>query len=143
MPKHLEPIQLQPAAQGVLQDFVSHGKRSTRAIKRAQVLLRWHEGQSPQAAGQHAGVSLGTVYHVYHRYRAEGVDTVLTEKPRSGQPPKLQLRQQAALTTLACSQPPAGQARWSVRLLADQAVEVGIVEHIAPETVRQFLKKTS
>jgi transposase len=102
-----------------------------------------HEGRHTQEAGELAGVSQGTVYNLYARYRAEGVEATLSEKPRSGQPPRLNLRQQAELTTLACSTPPSGHGRWTIRLLADKAVEVGIVEHIAPETVRQFLKKTN
>lgn len=143
MPKTLEPIQLQANEVSHLDTYINTGKRSARAIKRAHVLLHLHEGKSAKQASQLAGVSQGTVYNVYARYRAEGVEGALSEKPRSGQPPRLNLRQQAELTTLACSTPPPGHVRWTIRLLADKAVEVGIVEHIAPETVRQFLKKTN
>jgi transposase len=143
MPKTLDPLQLQPDEVGYLNAFINTGKRSARAIKRAHVLLHLHEGRSTRQAGELAGVSQGTVYNLYARYRSEGVEAALSEKPRSGQPPRLNLRQQAEVTTLACSTPPSGHGRWTIRLLADKAVEVGIVEHIAPETVRQFLKKTN
>jgi transposase len=89
------------------------------------------------------GVSPATVYNIRHRYEAEGVRAALEERPRSGQPRKLNLEQEAQLTVLACSDAPVGHARWTIRLLADKVVELGIVEHIAPETVRQFLKKTN
>jgi transposase len=143
MPKSLDPIQLQPDEVNYLNAFINTGRRSARAIKRAHVLLHLHAGKSTKQAGELAGVSQGTVYNLYARYRAEGVEGALNEKPRSGQPPRLNLRQQAELTTLACSAAPAGHVRWTIRLLADKAVEIGIVEHIAPETVRQFLKKTN
>jgi len=143
MPKTLDPIQLQTDEVNYLKAFINTGKRSARAIKRAHVLLHLHEGKSTKQAGEAAGVSQGTVYNLYARYRSEGMEAALNEKPRSGQPPRLTLRRQAELTTLACSTPPSGYGRWSIRLLADKAVEVGIVERIAPETVRQFLKKTN
>jgi transposase len=95
------------------------------------------------AISHQVGVSLGTVYAIRQRYVSEGVSAALEERPRSGQPRKLKLEQEAQLTVLACSDAPAGHARWTIRLLADKAVELGIVEHIAPETVRQFLKKTN
>lgn len=143
MPKALAPLQLQPGEVQYLQRFVSTGQRSARAIKRAHVLLQLHAGKRSKQAAEVAGVSQGTVYNIYARYQAEGVEAALNEKPRSGQPSRLNLRQEAELTTLACSDPPPGHARWTLRLLADKAVEIGIVETISPETVRQFLKKTN
>jgi transposase len=103
--------------------------------------LHRHAGKSPQASAELAGVSLATVYNICHRYHAEGVEAALAEKPRSGQPRKLKLHHEAELTVLACSQPPDGQARWSVRLLHDKAIELGIVEDVGRDTIRLFLKK--
>ena len=143
MREALERIHLTADEREQLHSFVQRGKRSVRALKRVQVLLALDAGQPPRAAREQTSVSLGTVYNVYHRYREAGLSGVLVEKPRPGQPPRLGLAQQAEMTMLACSAPPAGRERWTIRLLADKAVEMGIVEHIAPETVRQFLKKTS
>jgi transposase len=106
-------------------------------------LLHRHANQSVKATSEVVGVSQATVYNICNQYLAGGVSAALTEKPRSGQPPRLNVRQQAKVTVLACSDPPAGHARWTIRLLADKAVEVSIVEQIAPETMRQFLKKTN
>ena len=142
MRETLEAIHLRADEREQLHSFVSRGTRSVRALKRAYVLLALDAGQLPRAASEQAGVSLGTVYNVYHRYRETGLSGVLAERPRPGRPPRLDLHQQAELTLLACSDPPAGRERWTIRLLADKAIELGIVEHSAPETVRQFLKKT-
>lgn len=142
MPKISQPIELQSEEKAYLEQYIRQGKRSARAIKRAHLLLHRHAGLSPQESAKLAGVSLATVYNVCHRYHAEGVEAALTEKPRSGQPRKLNLHHEAELTVLACSEPPDGQARWSVRLLHDKAIELGIVEDVGRDTIRLFLKKT-
>jgi len=141
MPKQSQPVELQPEEEAYLKRYVSQGKQSARAIKRAHLLLHRHAGKSPQESAELAGVSLATVYNVCHRYHAEGVEAALEEKPRSGQPRKLQLHHEAALTVLACSEPPDGRARWSVRLLHDKAIELGIVDDVGRDTIRLFLKK--
>jgi transposase len=112
-----------------------------RAIKRAEILLGRHAGANAKITSMHVGVSQATVYNVCNNYLANGWPAALRERPRRGQPAKLDGRQQAELTVLACSDPPAGHARWTIRLLADKAVEMALVDSIAPETVRQFLKK--
>jgi len=141
MPKQSQPVKLQSEEVAYLERYVSQGKRSARAIKRAHLLLHRHAGKSPQESAELAGVSLSTVYYVCHRYHAEGVEAALTERARSGQPRKLNLHHEVALTVLACSEPPDGHARWSVRLLHDKAIEVGIVEDVGRDTIRLFLKK--
>ena len=143
MPKHSQPIELKAAEKQALERVVNQGKQSARAIKRARILLERHAGVNVKLTSQVVGVSQATVSNVCKHYRTNGRQAALREQPRSGQPVKLDGRQQAALTVLACSDPPAGRARWTIRLLADKAVEVAIVEHIVPETIRQFLKKTN
>lgn len=76
------------------------------------------------------------------KYRAEGL-AVLHDRPRSGRPIEIDGKQRAKLTALACSTPPAGYAQWSLRLLADQAVELGYCEHISHTQVGEVLKKTN
>jgi hypothetical protein len=67
----------------------------------------------------------------------------LKERPRRGQARKLTGKQEAHLIAVACSAPPGGRARWTLRLLADKVVELGFASTIAGETVRQVLKKTN
>lgn len=71
----------------------------------------------------------------------EGRLEALNEKPRPGQKPKLTGRGEAMLTAIACSDPPEGYGRWTIRLLADKLVELGVVDSISRETVRKALKK--
>ena len=143
MPKHIQPIELPEHEQNELKMLVNQGKHAARQIKRAQILLHSDAGKTPPEVAATLGVSLSAVYHIRQRYLTEGLKHALREKARPGQPPKLDLRQQAAITLLACSKAPAGHARWSIRLLADRVVKAEIVDHIAPETLRQFLKKTN
>jgi transposase len=72
-----------------------------------------------------------------------GLERALEEAPRPGQPPKLDGKQQARLIAEACSAPPEGHARWTLQLLADRVVALGLSDSIARETVRQVLKETS
>ena len=76
------------------------------------------------------------------RYRQAGLQ-VLDEKPRSGRPVRLDGKQRARITALAGSTPPEGRARWTLRLLADKAVELGYCGSLSHTGVRQILKKTN
>ena len=143
MSKKIPLIKLSETEQEYLRNYVNTGKRSARSIKRAQVLLQSHSGQAVEQIAEWTGVCKGTVYNIRDRYQEGGLEGALKEKPRSGQPRKLNLEQEARLTVLACSDAPGGYERWTVRLLADKVVELGIVESIGRETVRQFLKKTN
>ena len=143
MPKAIQPITLSDNEQTELRMIVNQGTRSARTIKRAQILLNSHADKTPQEIAAWLGTCLGTVYNVRQRYLSEGLAGALYEKPRPGQPVKLNLRQEAEITVLACSKAPDGHARWTIRLLADRVVQAEIVDSIAPETVRRFLKKTN
>lgn len=143
MPKKIQPIKLPETEQSELKEIVSQGYQSARVIARAQILLQSHNGKNPQTIAEWLGVSLGTVYNVRRRYVTTGLKSTLFDSERPGQPAKLNLRQQSQITALACSQAPAGHARWTIRLLADEVVHAEIVDSIAPETIRQFLKKTN
>jgi transposase len=141
MPKRTTPIQLTSDEVKYLDKFINTGKRSARAIKRAQILLHSHAGKTPAQICEVVSTSVATVYLTRQHYRQEGVQAAIQEKPRPGQPRRLSSEQEAALTVLACSDAPDGRAQWSVRLLADKAVEISIVERIGRETIRRFLKK--
>jgi transposase len=83
-----------------------------------------------------------TVTLTCKQYLTAGLEAALYDRPRPGARRKLDGRQEAHLVALACSAPPAGRERWSLRLLADRVVELGIVEHLSYATVRRVLKKT-
>jgi transposase len=143
MSRPLTPFLLPAADQSALENFTRTGCRSVRAVRRAQALLALATGIGQQAAGQAAGLSRQTVSQLRRRYAEAGWQAALAEAPRSGTPPRFDGPQRAALTALACTPAPTGHSRWTLRLLADKAVELGLVETISHETVGQVLKKTS
>ena len=126
-----------------LQRFTTLGTHSARAIRRARILLLADEGASDPAIAEDVGVCLTTVFLTRRRYCQEGLDAVLTERARPGQPKKLSGHGEAHLTALACSDPPEGHARWTMTLLADRLVELQVVETISAATVQRALKKTT
>lgn len=134
-------VQLRPDQRRRLLHIVKSGKRKTREILYAYILLRSADGWSETAIAKAFDSSPRTVRRVRARYRDAGLKAALHEQPRSGQPAKLSLRQETRLVALACSPPPAGRQRWTVRLLTEQALKRNIIKRIVPETVRQVLKK--
>ena len=80
---------------------------------------------------------------VRQRFVEEGLQSALSERPRRGSAPKLSGTEEAHLIAVACSQAPEGRARWSLRLLADKAVELQLCDSLSHETVRHILKKTN
>ena len=126
----------------------SKGKAGARKIIHAQVLLKVDaDGPSltDEEVAEMFSVHENTVRSIRERFVMEGLESALDRKKRAEPPcePKLDGAGQARLTALACSTPPPGRARWTLRLLGDQLVELKVVESISMETVRKALKKTS
>ena len=144
MARPLTPFILSAADQSALETFTRTGCRPVRAVRRpVRALLALSTGMGQQAAGQAAGLSRQTVSQLRQRYEQAGWQAALAEAPRSGTPPRFDGPQRAAVTALACTPAPTGHSRWTLRLLADKAVELRLVETISHETVGQVLKKTS
>ena len=112
-------------------------------VQRGRMLLRLAEGVSGYTVADELGCCAQTVYQVRRRYVEQGLATALGEAPRNGGPRRFDGAQRAALTALACTPAPVGHSRWTLRLLADKAVELCLVETISRETVGQVLKKAS
>ena len=124
-----------------LRGIVRHGKHAARKIRRARSLLHSHEGMSAMRIAELLDVHSDTVYRTRRLFVTESLDAALEERPRSGQPRRLDGRGEAHLTALACSSPPEGRAVWNMQLLAARLVEMRVVESIYDETVRLTLKK--
>src|SRR5262249_953938 len=128
---------------------VSRGRAAARTIPRARILLKADVGPAGPAWADAEiqptfGVGPVTISRVRQALVEPGLDAVLTRRPKSRhRPRKLDGEQEAHLIALACSQPPAGRRRWTVRLLATRFVELGSIDRVAPEAVRQALKKTN
>lgn len=134
---------LSAADRAELEHFTRGGHRPVRAVQRGRTLLALAQGQSQQQVANTLGLCRQTVGQVRRRYQQTGLSTALAEAPRSGGPPRFDGAPRAALTALACTPAPVGHSRWTLRLLADKAVELCLVEAISHETVGQVLKKTS
>ena len=125
------------------QRLIRSGQHSARVITRARILLRTDEGWSASQVAAALDTSPRTVLRTKRRYAEEGLDGVLHDHPQANRYRKLDDRGEAYLIALACSDAPEGHDHWTLRLLADQAVELGLVESLSYETVRLRLKKTS
>ena len=137
-------LQLSEADRLHLQGLVRQQKVSVKVHRRATALLALDAGASLQAAGQAAaGANYNAVARWRDVYKEQGLAATLCDRPRSGRPPRIDGVQRARVTALACSTPPVGHARWSLRLLAGKSVELGLVEAISHNHVRAVLKKTS
>jgi transposase len=124
-----------------LHQYVQGGHKSARAITRARILLLADEHLSDAEIIATLGVDRKTIYRVRKKYHEHGLEKALQEKVRSGAPSKIDGRLEATLTMLACSTPPEGSARWTLRLLTDKLIELKTIDAISMETVRTMLKK--
>jgi hypothetical protein len=145
MKKYL--VTLSPEERHQLQAVVKKGKAAARTRLHAQILLQADTGaagRTDEAISQALDVHPTTAANVRQRFVEEGMEAALQRRRACGlRRWKLDGTQEAHLITLACSNPPDGQARWSLRLLADKLIELQVVDTISYETVRQVLKKTS
>jgi transposase len=139
-------IELTSEQRTQLEQLVRAGEASARKLTRARILLL---SDSPAGAWRTAPavakavlVHANTVRNVRRRFVAEGLAAALGERPRPGAQPKLTGAIEAQLTRLACSDPPTGQAAWSLRLLADKLVELTPLTSVHRSTVGVWLKKT-
>lgn len=142
MPRTAQPIKLRKTERRSLTTIFKRGTTTARTQTRARILDLLHRGHHPEAISSALQVSLQTIFNVKRRYLSEGFAAALFDKPRSGRPVRIDGTQRARITALACSTPPAGYARWSLRLLADKAVELQLCEAVSHNAVKEILKKT-
>lgn len=135
-------LELSCADREQLHTLLQKSSVSVQVARRAQGLLALDEGHTLQRVASDVGVCYLTVAAWRDRYQQEGL-SLLEDKARSGRPARIDGLQRAKVTALACSTPPEGYARWSLRLLADQAVELDIVGSISAKHVGALLKKTT
>ena len=141
-------IALTPEQRAALGRLVRTGTRPAAMVRRAHILLK-ADAAGPDAwtdeeIAEHLETSRMTVQRVRRQFAREGLDATLhRKKPTGRQFRKLDGRQEARLVALACSEAPAGRARWTMKLLADRLVELAVVESIDPATVWRTLKKTT
>jgi transposase len=142
-------VRLAPEERARLEELICKGKHAAAALLRARILLKadvsatgggWSDSRIVKALD----TSLATVHRVRQRLVEEGFDAALARKPRA-RPSIARIfdgEKEAKLITLACSKPPAGHAKWSLRLLEQKVVELGIVTKASDNTIGRTLKKT-
>lgn len=143
MPAKRYIVELTAEEEAELQALTRKGAVRARKMRRAQVLLKAHQGATDAQIRAALGVSRPMVERLRKRFVEGGLARALNEDPRPGAKLKLSGAQQARVIAEACTPPPAGQARWTLALLAERVVGLGYAERISRETVRRLLKKTS
>ena len=137
-----EKLNLSKAERQKLQEIARKGENKARVITRARILLLSNEGCTDQQVADALQIGRATVERIRRRAVREGVETALVDRPRPGSEPKLNAKQEAQLVAIACSEPPPGQKRWTIRLLMEEVMQQKIVDRISFETVRRVVKKT-
>jgi len=143
-------VTLTPDERDRLTALISAGKRSALTLTRARILLKadqapggpsWDDARITEALD----CGLRTVERARQRFVERGLEPALGRKPqdRPSRERKFDGAAEARLIALACSQPPEGRARWTLKLLADRLVELEVFESVSDETVRRVLKKTN
>ena len=125
-----------------LEALLHKGKSAARQQTRARILLKAAAGCPDAAIMEAWGVSATMVGHTRQRCVEEGVEAALHDRPRPGKAPKLTDKQCAQVIATACTPAPAGHDHWTLRLLADQVVQLGYAETFSHESIRRLLKKT-
>ncbi|QHT67601.1 helix-turn-helix domain-containing protein [Rhodocytophaga rosea] len=134
-------VSLSESEKTELSSIIKKGTHKSRKITRARALLLMNSGKSRIEVQSELGIDSNHYYRIKKRYFAGGLSNALEERPRSGQPPIVTQRLEAQITSMACSESPAGSARWTLSLLNQKMVELNYVETISNESIRQVLKK--
>jgi len=142
-------VKLSEAERNHLQGLINKGKSPAKRLLKARILLKtdagahgegWSDGRVVEALD----TNMSMVTRVRQQFVEEGLEAVLSRKERAAPAitPIFDGEKEARLVALACSTPPEGRARWTLRLLEDKVVELGIVERASDNTIGRVLKKT-
>ena len=139
-------VLLTPDERNELKALITAGKAAARKLAHARILLLADgEDRHDEEIVSALGASLRTVERVRRRFVTEGLEAAIDHKPQPPRPDKIKIRGdlEQKLIELACADPPRGRCHWTLQLLADKMVVLGLVDTISVETVRQALKKTT
>ena len=142
MAKRVHAVELTEAERQAVMGLTTRGFASVRRLRRARILLLAADNLPDRQVAAAVGCCVATVENVRRRFATERM-AALDERPRPGAARTLDGPATATLAGLACTTPPAGRASWTMQLLADRLVELGVVDAVSDETVRRTLKKTS
>lgn len=120
--------------------MLAKGRQSARVLRRASMLRQLDSGQTAAQVAANVGVASKTVRAVGRRYEEEGLESALYERARPGKQRALDAAQSQRIIAMVCGSPPQGRARWSVRLIAIEAVRRKLVPQVGRETIRILLQ---
>jgi putative transposase len=123
--------------------LVKTGKKTGKELERAYVLLALHNDKSYADIEEFYYTNRTTIWRIAKNYIIDGLNSVLKDKARTGQPKKYSEKTEAEVIAMACSEKPKGRKRWTVRLLTEHLKKVKGLEGINRESVRLILKKTN
>ena len=121
-------------------EMLRKGQDSARVLRRASILRQLDGGQKVAQVAENVGVARKTVRAIARRYEEEGLDSALYEKPRPGKERALNTGQSQRIVAMVCGPPPEGRSRWSVRLIAEEAVKRKLAPPVSRETIRILLE---
>jgi len=135
-------IKLKAKEKKMLYSIIKKGSEKARKNTRCRILLLCDAKQDRKSIAQSLSISIHTITNVCRRYLQEGIEAAINEKERPGAPTIFDGKLKAKITALACSTPPEGRSQWSLRLLADKAVELDLIDSISHTDIGRILKKT-
>ncbi len=142
MPVRKYGVRLSKAEEDELNSLIQNEAPRSRRVKHAKIVLYSDSGYRAAKVADWVGVGHSMLERTRHRYAEGGLDAALNDKPRPESVPRLDSKQPAYVIALACSDAPDGQEHWSMQLLADKLVELGIAESpVSHDTLRRVLKK--
>ena len=143
-------VRLSKEEREILTKLTTSGRGPARMFTRARILLKADQSDngprwSDEKISEALDVTVQTIERVRKQLVEEGFDAVLSRKKYTQKVSRKKIDGdvEAHLVALSCSEPPPGRARWTLRLLADKIVELGYVQNISHEAIRQTLKKTN
>jgi transposase len=137
---HRVHVQLASKDRQRVAQMLRKGRESARVLRRAAILKQLDAGQKAVQVACNVGVAARTVRAIARRYEEEGLESALHEKARPGKQPALDTGQSQRIIAMVCGPAPQGMARWSVRLIAQEAVKRKLAPHVGRETIRVLLQ---
>ena len=123
-----------------LDSILNGGIQPVRVVLRALTLSQLHQGKAASEVADNLGIHSKTVREIGRRYEDAGLDQALYDKQRPGAVPLLDQNERQRIIAMVCAAPPAGYARWTVRMVAEEAVKRKLVPKVGRETIRVLLQ---
>jgi transposase len=142
-------VALEIEERAALEGLISKGKAASRKLTHARILLLADASRGEAHTDEDIIAALGsspkTVARVRKRFVTEGLAAAIDHKPQPARPDKVKIQGdvEQKLIELTCTDPPRGRGHWTLRLLADEMVVLGLADSVSTETVRRALKKTT